>query len=210
VELDARIFARRPGERQERVRDALDARLGSLVAVCESVRRRHNVSAILRSCEAFGIHEVHLVTQGFEVSPGAARGGERWVRRRRFDQTHACFADLRARGFRIYVADLAPDAYTPETIPVDAPLALVFGSELRGVSANARAEADGVVCIPMRGLTASLNVSVSAAILLRAVADRRRAIVGPDLDPAEKVRFYDEWIEAEAAAERGRLARQAP
>lgn len=195
--------------RRARVEAALARRLGSVVAVAESVRRRHNASAILRSCEAFGVHEVHLITAGFKVSPGAARGAERWVHKRRFDTTAESFADLRTRGFRVYVADLLPGAFTPESVPVDGPLAIVFGSELRGVSAEARAAADGAVRIPMLGLTASLNVSVSAAILLRAVTERRRAFLGAEGDLPAGVRdaFLHEWMDADARAERGRIAR---
>lgn len=196
-------------DRRGRVEAALARRLGSVVAVAEAVRRRHNASAILRSCEAFGVHEVHLVTEGFRPSPGAARGAERWVDHRRFDTTAASFAELRARGFRIYVADLLPGALTPETVPVDGPVALVFGSELRGVSAEARAAADGAVIIPMAGLTGSLNVSVSAAILLRAVTERRRAHLGlpGDLDPARQAAFLAAWDQGEAKARAGFLAR---
>lgn len=196
-----------PSSRAGRVRDALDQRLGSIVVVAESVRRRHNASAILRSAEAFGIHEVHLVTAGFKPSAGASRAAERWVRLRPFATTEASLTELRARGYRIYVADFLPDAFTPETVPVDAPLAVVFGSEVRGVSPAARAMADGAVVIPMVGLTRSLNVSVSAAILLRALAERRRARVGPDLDLGERARFYAEWQRLEAEAELGWLAR---
>ena len=169
------------------------------------------MSAILRTCESFGIHEVHLITAGFRVSPGAARGAERWVERRRFDTTAASFADLRARGFRIYVADLLPGAFTPEDVPVDAPLAVVFGSEMRGVSPEARALADGAVRIPMLGLTHSLNVSVSAAILLRTIGDRRRALVGGgDLPPEVRADFLARAIEADALEKKGLLARTSP
>ncbi len=194
-------------ERIARISAALDRRVGSVVAVCEAVRRRHNVSAILRSAEAFGVHEVHLVTQGFRPVRGAARGAERWVLRRRFDHIDDSVADLRARGFRVYVADLAPGAFTPETLPVDTPVALIFGSELRGVSDRARSLADGVFQVPMHGLTESLNVSVSAAIALRTLSERRRALVGADLDPAERARFLAAWLHDEEAALRGFLAR---
>jgi tRNA (guanosine-2'-O-)-methyltransferase len=194
-------------DRSARVEAALGKRLGSVVAIAESVRRRHNVSAVLRSCEAFGVHEVHLIAAGFTPALGAARGAERWVRRRRFDTVSDSIAELHGRGFRVYVADFLPDAYTPETVPVDAPIALLFGSELRGVSAEARAAADGAVMIPMMGLTQSLNVSVSAAILLRVVSDRRRALVGADLDAAERARFVAEWAESEHVAEKGRRSR---
>lgn len=197
-------------DRIARISAALDRRLGSVVAVCEAVRRRHNVSAILRSAEAFGVHEVHLVTQGFKPVRGAARGAERWVLRRRFDHVEDSILDLRGRGFRVYVADLAPGAWSPETLPVDGPVALIFGSEMRGVSDRARALADGVLQVPMHGLTESLNVSVSAAIALRTVSERRRALVGADLDPAERARFLAAWLEEEAAALRGFLARTDP
>jgi tRNA (guanosine-2'-O-)-methyltransferase len=195
-----------PG-RRARVEAMLSRRLGSVVAVAESVRRRHNASAILRTCEAFGVHEVHLVTAGFRPSPGAARGAERWVHRRRFDTTTESLMDLKARGFKIYVADLLPGALTPETVPVDGPVALVFGSEVRGVSDEARALCDGAVMIPMVGLTGSLNVSVSAAILLRTVTERRRALVGADLSDAARTEFYDRWVHSETRAEFGRKAR---
>lgn len=195
-----------PG-RRARVEGMLARRLGSVVAVAESVRRRHNTSAILRTCEAFGVHEVHLVTAGFRASPGAARGAERWVLRRRFDTTTQSLTELKSRGFRIFVADFWPEAFTPETVPVDAPVALVFGSEVRGVSDEARALADGAVMIPMLGLTQSLNVSVSAAILLRSITERRRALVGADLSEAARAAFFERWLRSEARSEFGRRAR---
>ncbi|MEN9785433.1 MAG: hypothetical protein RLZZ299_697 [Pseudomonadota bacterium] len=197
--------------RTARLREALGRRLGSIVVVCETVRRRHNVSAILRSCEAFGIHEVHLVTGGFSrPSRGAARGAERWVARRTFATLDESVAELRARGFRIVIADLRPGAWSPEEVPVDGPLALVLGSELLGVSDRARALADGAVCIPMHGLTGSLNVSASAAILVRALGERRRAVAGADLDPSVQAACLADWLAREAAAEEGRVARVSP
>ena len=197
-------------ERVARIRAALDRRGGGGVAVCEAVRRRHTVSASLRSCEAVGVHEVHLVTQGFRPAPGAARGAERWVYRRSYDHVADSLAELRSRGFRVYVADLAEPSYSPETVPVDPPVAVVFGSEVRGVSDTARAQADGVLRVPMVGLTESLNVSVRAAIVLRALAERRRAFAGNDLPEAEKERFIREWLAAEERAARGFAARTSP
>jgi tRNA (guanosine-2'-O-)-methyltransferase len=197
--------------REARLREALARRLGSLVVVCETVRRRHNVSAILRSCEAFGVHEVHLVTGGFSrPSRGAARGAERWVERRTFPTLDESVAELRARGFRIVIADLRPGAWSPEEVPVDAPVALVMGSELLGVSDRARELADGAVCIPMHGLTGSLNVSASAAILVRTLGERRRAVRGADLAPDAQAACLSRWLARDAAALAGRAARVAP
>jgi tRNA (guanosine-2'-O-)-methyltransferase len=194
--------------RRERVREALAARIGSVVVVAEAVQRRHNVSAILRSTEAFGLHEVHLVTGVFRPSRGASRGSERWLELHRHAEVEEAVAGLKARGFRLYVADLDQDAVPPERVPVDQPVALLFGSELRGVSEAARALADGFVTVPMRGLTESLNVSVASACTLQVVAERRRAVVGGgDLSPERQAAFYADWLVREEAGEEGMRAR---
>ena len=194
-------------ERRDRVRGTLARRVGSVVAVAESVHRRHNTSAILRSCESFGVHEVHLISEGFSPSVGAARGAERWVHCRNFSTIDDSLDALEARGFRIFVADFSQPSWSPEEVPVDQPLAVVLGTEAAGVSARARQRAYGAITIPMYGLTASLNVSVSAAIILRALADRRRALAGPDLSAEEQERFYQAWISEELQARRGLLNR---
>ena len=196
-------------ERLERVRHALAQRLGSLVVVCEAVRRRHNMSAILRTCEAFGVHEVHLVTEQFRASQGAARGAERWVHTRAFGTAQESLDNLRDRGFDVYVADLGEGAFSPATVPIDRPLAIVFGSEVQGISDYARSVATGVIRVPMVGLTESLNVSVSAAIVVQRVAERRRDRAGADLDPAEQQRFVQAWLASEEQAAIGLEARTA-
>ncbi len=196
-------------DRIERLRDALDRRLGSVVTIAEAVRRRHNASAILRSCECFGVHEVHLVTGPFRPSKGATRGAERWLEIQRHRTVTPCIEGLKARGFRVYVADLTDDAHTPETLPVDQPVAVLFGSEFTGVTDEARAAADGAVCVPMRGLTESLNVSVAAACLLQRVTERRRQAIGRagDLEQARKDTALAEWLEREEFARLGMAAR---
>jgi len=197
-------------DRKERVRAALQARMGSVVVVLEAVHRRHNVSAILRSAESFGVHEVHMVIGPFRPSKGAARGAERWVELHRHDSLGPCIADLKARGYRVVVADVGVGAASPEHVPVDQPLAILFGSEHTGVSELARSLADGAVTVPMRGLTESLNVSVAAACILQRVVERRRAHVGHgDLEPARQDAFFDAWVLAEEEEKRGRRSRLA-
>jgi tRNA (guanosine-2'-O-)-methyltransferase len=196
-------------DRKERVAAALSARLGSVVVVCEAVHRRHNVSAILRSAEAFGVHEVHLVTGPFRPSKGAARGAERWLELHRHKRIEDCLGALKDRGYRIFVADLDEHAFSPDTLPVDQPLVILFGAEHSGVSDAARAMADGTVTVPMRGLTESLNVSVAAACVLQRVSERRRAQVGKgDLEPERQRAFFEAWVAAEEEEKAGRRARQ--
>ena len=194
--------------RRERVQGVLDGRLGSVVVILEPVYRRHNASAILRSAECFGLHEVHLVSRGFSPSKGAARGSERWLNIHRHETTEEAVAALRERGFRIYVADLQEDAFTPDTLPVDGPVAILMGAELTGVSDTARGLADGCIAVPMRGLTESLNVSVAAACILGRVADRRRTVVGSgDLTMDQQQAFFAAWEAREAASRQGMIAR---
>jgi hypothetical protein len=150
-----------------------------VVVVAEAIYRRHNTSAILRSAEAFGVHEVHLVTDAFRAARGAARGAERWVDVHVASDIDACLDALVARGFRIVVADLAPDAHSPDTLPVDAPLAIVFGAELSGVSPAAKARADAAVMGP------------------------------GDLAPARRDAFLAAWEAEERAARAGQAARVA-
>lgn len=195
-------------KRRARIEAALTGRLGSVVAVMEAVHRRHNASAIIRSCEAFGVHQVHMVIGRFRPSKGASRGAERWLDVQRHTEIGPCIEGLRARGFKVFVADLADDAHTPDTVPVDGPVAIVFGAELVGISDEARALADGAIQVPMRGLTESLNVSAAAACTLYRVAERRRAVVGGGDLPAEvQSAFLAEWVAREDVSRAGLHAR---
>ena len=194
--------------REARVRQMLASRLGSVVVILEAVHRRHNASAILRSCECFGVHEVHLVTKGFRPSKGAARGSERWLEVNRWDSTDAAVAELRARHFKIYVADLMEEVHSPDSVPIAGNVAILMGAELTGVSDRARELADGAVCVPMHGLTESLNVSVAAACILQRLTERKRAEVGSgDLPRDRQDAFFEEWCVRELQAKQGMLAR---
>lgn len=191
-------------KRQARVRRMLDARLGSVVVVLEAVRRRHNSSAIMRSCECFGVHEVHLVKGNFRPSKGAARGAERWLDIHHHDTTESAVEGLKRRGFSVFVADLMDGAHSPDSLPLDGPVAILMGAELTGVSDEARALADGAICVPMRGVTESLNVSVAAACILQRVTERRRQEIGEgDLATERKDSFFEEWTHREIESRKG-------
>lgn len=191
--------------RQAHVREVLSRRLGSVAVIAEAVHRRHNTSAILRSCEAFGVHSVHLVTGTFQVSRGAARGAERWLELTHWAEVADAIQALREQGFRIYAADVGREATSPETVPVEQPVAILFGNELYGVSDEARELCDGFVTVPMFGMMESLNVSVAAACVIQRVATRRRALLGGkgDLSPVKQGDFFDAWLAAQEAASRG-------
>jgi len=209
--LESDLFAQIPEDLHERASallprriqrclDLLDGRVSGLCVAAEAVYRRHNVSAILRSAEAFGLHEAHLICNDFEPSHGAAKGAERWLDLNFHDKTEDWVAQMRERGIRVYVADLADEAFTPETVPVDEPLAVLFGGELAGVSEEAKSLADGVICMPMRGVTQSLNVSVAAAVVLNRLAERRRQEPGCiGIHGEQRAAFVRNFIEREFA-----------
>src|SRR5690606_39309383 len=118
---------------------------------------------------------------------------------------------LRAAGCAVYVADLADDGLAPEDIPLDRPVCLWLGGELAGVSEAARAAADGVMTVPMRGFSQSLNVSVATALGVRAVAERARRELGERalLSQDERQRTWDRWIEQQEQVIRGASRRAA-
>ena len=213
-DLDSRIpeelreLARKSKPRRVRLcLDLLDRRLKGITVIGEAIHRRHNVSAILRSAEAFGIHEAHLVTNDFKPSVGAAKGAERWLELVFHDTTADCFAALRERGHRIWIGDLGEGAVPPSEVPVDRPIALLFGSELSGVSPEAREAADGIVQVPMRGVTQSLNVSVAAALTLHTVCERRRAQPGAvGIEGEARTRFRRRFLERERSRRRATTA----
>lgn len=179
----------------------LDQRLGWVRCALEAVYHRHNCSAILRTADALGLHTAHLVEGHFRPGRGAARGAERWLDLRWETGVESAIEGLRAEGCALWVADFAEDGVPPESVPIDRPLCLWFGAELVGVSPVARAAADGVVTLPMRGFAQSLNVSVAAALVLRPIAERVRERYGEAalLPPAVRDATWNTWLAREHA-----------
>ncbi|MCB9673715.1 MAG: RNA methyltransferase [Alphaproteobacteria bacterium] len=183
-----------------RMREVLDQRLHHVSVAVEALYHRHNVSAVLRTVDALGIHRVGLVEGHFKAVRGAARGAERWLELRHHPTPEAAVEAIRARGYRIWCADLSDDAVPPEEVPLDRPVCIWMGAELVGVSREAREACDGIVTVPMRGFAQSLNVSVAAAVTLRPIAEAAR-LRGADalLPPDEREALWDAWMAREEA-----------
>lgn len=184
--------------RLERMAHAVNHRLSDLTIVAEGTHLRHNLSAMIRSAESFGVANVHLISSEKRKMSGAAKGAERWVELSIFETTEQCFDELKKQGFQIFVADLQDDSYTPETVPIDQPVAIVMGTELVGVSDTAKSLADGSVMVPMYGLTQSLNVSVASACLLQRLSTRMREQGVGDLSDNDKEGLLQSWLDREA------------
>lgn len=183
--------------RVQRMRNVVGNRLDGLTMVAEGTHLRHNLSAIIRSAESFGVSKVHLISLGKQKASGAAKGSERWVELQVHNTAEECLSELKSQGFKVFVADFQEDSYTPETLPIDNKVAIVMGTELAGVSESTKALADGSVMIPMFGFTQSLNVSVASACLLQRISTRMRDQGVGLMGDSEQVRMFDFWIERE-------------
>jgi tRNA (guanosine-2'-O-)-methyltransferase len=172
-------------------------RLESVTLVAEATHLRHNLSAIIRTAESFGLSDVHLISNERKKISGAAKGAEKWVTMNIYQTTKQCLDLLKRRGYTIWIADLQEDVKTPETLPIEGKVAIVMGTELSGVSDIAKEMADGAVIIPMYGLSQSLNVSVASACLLQRLSTRKREFLGQDGDmsPERQAELLAQWIE---------------
>lgn len=153
-----------------------------VTVVLEELHQAHNASAVLRTCECLGVQDVHIVEDAKRFRPlrDIARGSARWLTLRRWGGEHpgdidACLAHLRGEGFAILATSPRADAVPLEEVPLDRPLAVCFGTEETGLSPAAFAAADVKVTIPTPGFTRSLNVSVTAALILYYLVNRLRA-----------------------------------
>ncbi len=186
--------------RYRRLRSILDRRQPDLTVLVEGLSKPHNVAAVIRTCDAVGVFEVHAVAAGrgpsFAPSRLVSGGSGRYVPVRVHPDLAAAVGALRGAGFRVLAAHLAPGAVDFRSVAYTRPTAILLGTELEGVSPEAEALADGAVAIPMAGAVASLNVSVAAAVILYE-AQRQRASAGfydrCRLDEATCQRLLFEW-----------------
>ncbi len=188
-------------ERRHKYRQVLARRSRRLVIVVEDCHDPHNATAIVRTCDAFGLQRVCVTTarNSFKLNPKICQGSQFYVTLDVFPDITACYARLRADGYRILVTDLAADAVVgPEALKpllAEQPLAIVFGNEGSGVTPEAVAAADGAYLIPMVGFPQSLNLSVSVATTVHHL--RAEALAGNqpgDLSAAEQTALYDAWV----------------
>jgi len=186
-------------ERRARIDEVVANRTRSLTVVMEAFCDPQNVNAVLRTCEAFGIQELHAVEgpmKPYDRNKKISQNADKWLDVRRWSSTAECLAHLKAERFAIYATHLGDGAQALGALSFAGKVALVFGNESRGVSREALALADASFAIPMLGFVQSLNVSVAAAISISRAVERRAAERGRhgDLSDAEaaalRERFY--------------------
>lgn len=188
-------------ERRQRFEEVLSFRTRHLTVVLEDIFQPHNASAVLRSCDLRGIQDVHIVENNYQydVNPDVVMGSTKWLNLHHYNKvdfnTPEVFDALHGKGYRIVATCPHRNDFTPETLPLDKPVALVFGTEKLGLSDYAVNHADMHVRIPMFGFTESYNISVSAALLMYTLTNRLHASNDIDwhLSEEEKDKLRLEW-----------------
>lgn len=180
-------------ERVERLKGVLAERLASVTVVLDRPHDPHNGSAVLRSCDAFGVQTVHVLasTEDFSISRNVAQGAQRWVDVRVHRDAASLVRTLRAADYRLVVTHPRGER-TLVDLPNLGRVAVVLGNEHDGVLPELAQAADFRLAIPMRGFVESLNMSVSAALTVQAATAGRTG----DLSPREAENVYARWLRA--------------
>jgi len=168
-------------ERRTKLEAVLNKRQNDITIVLENVFDPHNISAVMRTCDAVGVQELYVLNTkiprhkkwGAKSSSSAAK----WLTIYQFENAEKCFIELRKKYLKILTTHLSSDALNLYEIDLTQPLALVFGNEHSGVSEEIRSLADGNFIIPQAGIIRSLNISVACAVTLYE-AYRQKTLAG--------------------------------
>ena len=186
--------------RFEKLKAVLQRRQFNLTIVLENVFDPHNISAVMRTCDAVGVQEIYILNTkiprhkkwGARSSSSAAK----WLTVHQFENTDQCFESIRKRGLKILTTHLGDDAVPLYAVDFTTPLALVFGNEHSGVSDEIRAKADGNFVIPQVGIIQSLNISVACAVTLyEAFRQKEKAghYQGHEQEIEARVQLLKDW-----------------
>ena len=183
--------------RKERFNKVLAKRTKHFTVATEDVYQLHNTSAVMRSCDVFGIQEVNIVEEvnSKSIDREIAMGAQKWVDLNRYHTTKSCIEDLKANGYQIVAT--TPHVEDCDLIDFDITKksCFFFGRETEGLSQQVVDQADCFLKIPMVGFTESLNISVSAAIILQHVtAQLRKSTIKWQLTEEELIEKRFDWI----------------
>jgi tRNA (guanosine-2'-O-)-methyltransferase len=168
-------------ERRQRIEAVLSKRQNDLTVVLENVFDPHNISAVMRSCDAVGIQEIYVLNNKIprhkKWGSRSSSSAEKWLTVHQYENAEECFAAIRNKYKTILTTHLVDDAVSLYAIDFSKSIALVFGNEHSGVSDEIRKMADGNFIIPQVGMIQSLNISVACAVTLYE-AFRQKSIAG--------------------------------
>ncbi|HXP50332.1 MAG TPA: RNA methyltransferase [Bacteroidia bacterium] len=188
-------------ERKKRFDEVMKNRTRYVSIALEDIYQPHNASAVLRSCDCFGIQNVHIIENEnkYTVNPDVALGSYKWLTMHKYNKTTnntmSCIESLKAKGYAIAVTSPHKDSYTIETVPLNKKLALFFGTEMQGMSEQLEKNAEIFVKIPMLGFTESFNISVAAALSMYTLSSRlRKENINWQLSETEQDEIMVQWL----------------
>lgn len=187
--------------KQNKFNEIVRNRTRYLTVVLEDIYQPHNASAVLRSCDCFGIQDVHIIENQnkYEVNPDVALGSSKWLNLIRYNQqennTPEAIKSLKSKGYRIVATTPHKDDVELQELNLEkGPVALLFGTELCGLTDDGLALADEYMKIPMYGFTESFNISVSAALCLFYLTEKlRSSAIYWQLSEAEQIEVKLTW-----------------
>ena len=188
--------------KREKIDEVLNNRTRFLTVIVEDIYQPQNASAVVRTCDCFGIQDLHIIENRnrYHLNPDVTLGSSKWVDLIKHNQpgannTQLCINKLQASGYKIYATTPHKNDVNLEELPLDRKTALIFGNEKEGLSKDALEMADGYVKIPMIGFTESLNISVSAAISIHHLIHKlRQSGMDWKLSEEEKEEIKLRWI----------------
>ncbi len=189
-------------ERRSKFDDVINFRTRHITIALEDIYQPHNASAVLRSCDIFGIQDIHIIENknAYTVSRHVAMGAPKWLNLIKYKATEEnnslnCIKNLKTKGYKIVATTPNTTDCTIENLSIDQPLALFFGTELTGISDEVKQYADEFVKIPMFGFTESFNISVSAALCLHTLTSRlHTSDINWQLNSNEKDELILTWL----------------
>ncbi|MFL5752755.1 MAG: TrmH family RNA methyltransferase [Bacteroidia bacterium] len=187
--------------RRQRFNEVLSQRMKHMCVVLENIYQAHNASAVLRSCDCFGIQNVHFIENKhkYRISDDVAMGSSNWLsitrHSKKENNTVECLNELKRQGYRIVATTPHKSDCNLSDLPVREKFALVFGTEIDGITPEVFQHADEFVKIPMYGFTESFNISVSAALCMYELSEKiRKTIPDYHLDEEEKKEIFLDWV----------------
>lgn len=192
-------------KRNERIKKVAESRTEQLTIVLDDINNSHNISAVVRSADAFGVQYVHRIRGCKDYSRGISLGAERWVNVIHYQSETDALEKLQSEGFELVVLqseelnikDPSAKKVVPvHELPFERRLALVFGNEKNGVSTSLREAATHFAYIPMLGFVESLNISVAAAITLHCslLSDAKSIRRPKAISPEKQEALRNEWL----------------
>lgn len=188
--------------RKDLFQKVLNERTRHFTVAIEDIFQPHNSGAVIRSCDVFGIQDIHVIESNYQfyASSQVAKGAQKWLdfslyNKRHTNNTLNCIADLREKGYKIIATTPHNDSCFLQDFDIRQKSAFFFGVEKDGLSKDVMENADGYLKIPMVGFTESLNISVAAAIVLQNLTERlKKSEVNWQLTAVEKREKYLDWL----------------